>query len=74
MKPRFCPRLCQFLMKIIPVISCVCACITTSAQDDNFPREGGGCVYVMILFNLRVFMYWFVRENIVPGNFGFARY
>ena len=45
-----------------------------SAEDDNFPREGGGCVYVMILFNLRVFMYWFVRENIVPGNFGFARY
>ena len=24
--------------------------------------------------NLRVFMFGFVRENIIPGNFGFARY
>ena len=22
----------------------------------------------------RVFRFWFDRENIVPGNFGFARY
>ena len=23
-------------------------------------------------FNLRVFMFWFDRESIIPGNFGFA--
>ena len=43
------------------------------AGDHNFPSEDGGCVYPMILFNLKVFMLWFVTENI-PGNFGFARY
>ena len=31
-------------MKIIPVINY--ACIRTSAEDDNFPREGGGYVCV----------------------------
>ena len=36
-------------MKIITA-SCVCACIRTSPKDDTFPREGGGCVYLMILF------------------------
>ena len=46
-------------MKIIPVINHVSACIRMSAEDDNFPREGGGCVYLMLL---RVFMFWFVRE------------
>ena len=30
------------------------------------------CVNLMILFNLRVFTFWFVRESIIPGNFGFA--
>ena len=25
-------------------------------------------------FYLRVFMFWFDRESIIPGNFGFARY
>ena len=59
-------------MKIIPVINCVCAWVRTSAEDDNFPREGEGNVYLMILFES--FMFWFVRENIIPGNFGFARY
>ena len=39
-KLRFDPRLCQFLMKIIPVINCVRACVRTSAEDDDFPREG----------------------------------
>ena len=24
------------------------------------------------LFNLRVFTFWFDRESIIPGNFGFA--
>ena len=61
-------------MKITPVINCVCACVGTSAEDDNFTREDGGRVYLMIVFNLRVFMFWFVRENIIPGTFGFARY
>ena len=34
------------------VINRVCACVKTSAEDDNFPREGEGCVYLIILFNL----------------------
>ena len=69
---RFYPLLCQFLMKIIPVINWVCACVKTSVEDDNFLREGWVCVNLMILFNLRVFTFWFVRESIIPGNFGFA--
>ena len=41
----FYPSLCQFWVKIITVINRVCACIRTSAEDDNFPREGRGmCV------------------------------
>ena len=55
-KPRFYPQLFQFLMKIITVINRVCAYVRTSAEDDNFPREGRGAVYIMILFNVRVFM------------------
>ena len=47
-KPCFYPRLCQILMKIIPVIKWVCACVKTSVEDDNFLREGWGCVNLMI--------------------------
>ena len=32
-KPRFYPRLCQFLMKIIPVINWVCACVKKSVSN-----------------------------------------
>ena len=39
----------QVLMKIITVVNCVCACVRTSAEDDNFLKEGGGCVYLIIL-------------------------
>ena len=67
--PRFYPRICKFL---VYVINSVCACVRTSAEDGNFPREGGGCMYLMILFES--FMFWFVRENIIPGTFGFAGY
>ena len=52
-KPRFYPQLCQFLMTIIPVINSVGACIRMSAEDDNFLREGEGCVpngYLMCEF------------------------
>ena len=62
--------LCQFLMKIIPVIKWVCACVETSVEDDNFPREGWGCVNLMTF--IWVFTFWFDRESIIPGNFGFA--
>ena len=102
-KPCFCPQLCQFLMKIIPVINWVCTCIKTSIEDDNFLREGWGWVNLMIFiweflrfgltekalfqviwgllgisirpndFYLRVFMFWFDRKSIIPGNLGFAR-
>ena len=47
-KPRFYHRLCQFLMKIIPVINWVCACVKMSVEDDNFLREGWWCVNLMI--------------------------
>ena len=46
-RPRSYPLLCQFLMKIITVINLVCACVKTSAEDDDFQslskrdREGG---------------------------------
>ena len=61
-------------MKFIPVINSACACIRTSAEDDNFPWEGGGCVYLMILFE-SFFVFGLSRENIIPGTlFGFARY
>ena len=35
-RPRSYPLLCQFLMKIIIVINNVCACVKTSAEDDDF--------------------------------------
>ena len=42
---------------------------------DNFLREGWGCVNLMIFILLFLDLeFWFDRENIVPGNFGFARY
>ena len=70
-KPRFYPRLLSvFNENYNLVISRVCACVTTSAEDDNFPRGEDG--YNMILFNLLVFMFWFVRYKIIPGNFGLA--
>ena len=51
----------------------MCACVKTSVEDDNFPREGWGCVNLTIfLFNLKVFTFWFDRESIISGNLGFA--
>ena len=47
-------------MKIILVVNHVSACIRTSDEDDNFPREGGGCVYLMLL---RIFRFWFIRRR-----------
>ena len=49
-KPRFYPRICQFLMKMIPVINWVCAGIKMSVEDDNFLTEGWGCVNLMIFY------------------------
>ena len=43
-------KLCPFLVKIIAVFNHVCTCVRMSAEV-NFPREGGGCVYLMILFD-----------------------
>ena len=34
--------LCQFLTKIIIVINLVCACVKTSAEDDDFQRLSKG--------------------------------
>ena len=61
-------------MKIITAINRMYAYVRTSAEDDNFLSEGGGCVYLMILFNLRVFVFVCQIYSIIPGNFGFARY
>ena len=41
-RPRSYPLLCQFLMKIIIVINLVCACIKTSAEDDDFQSLSKG--------------------------------
>ena len=53
-RPPSYPLLCQFLMKIIKVITPVCACVKTSAEDDDFQSlskgEGEGereCVCVL---------------------------
>ena len=54
-KLRFYPWLCQFLMTIIPVINWVCACFKTSVEDDNFLREGWGCVNLMVFIQLESF-------------------
>ena len=51
----------------------MCACIKTSVEDNNFLREGWGCVNLMIFTDLRVFTFRFDRESIIAGhNFGFA--
>ena len=38
LKPHFYPLLCQFLMKIITVITPVCTCIRISAEQEDFQR------------------------------------
>ena len=56
---RFYPVLSQCLTKIIIVINLVCACVKTSAEDDDFQRlsrVGGGVVGMV--FNSRGFMFW----------------
>ena len=70
-KPRFRPRLGHFLMNIITVVYA-----HASGRLLRLITFQGmlGCVYLMIWFNLRVFFIWFVWYNIIPGNFGFARY
>ena len=55
-KPCFYPRLCQFLMKIIPVIKWVCACVKTSVADDNFLTKGWGCMNLMIFYLIWEFL------------------
>ena len=45
----------QFLMKIIPVINWVSVCVKTSVEDDNFIREGWGCVNLMIFIQFESF-------------------
>ena len=45
----------QKQMKIISVGNCVYAWVRTSTGEYNFPREGGGCMSLMIWFSLRVF-------------------
>ena len=60
-KPHFYPQLCQFLMKIRPVINWVWACIKISVEDDSFLTEGRWCVNLMIF--IRVFTFWFDTEK-----------
>ena len=60
-------------MKIILVINPVCACVRTSAKDDDFQklsREGRECVLLMVLFNLSGFMFQSVRCNIIRISLG----
>ena len=46
-----------------------CPCVKTSVEDDSF--RGGGMCEPNDRY-LRVFIFWFDRESIIPGNFGFA--
>ena len=72
-KPRFYPRLCQFLIKIRPVINWVCACVKTSVQDDNLLSMGGlGMCEPNDFYLTWEFLRFALTERIVPGNFGFA--
>ena len=50
-RPRSYPLLCQFLMKII-AINLVCACVKTSAEDDDFQSlsKGGERERVCVCF------------------------
>ena len=41
-RPRSYPLLCQFLIKIMKVTNLMCACVKTSAEDDDFQRERKG--------------------------------
>ena len=51
----------------------MCTCVKTSVEDDNFLREGWGCVNLMIFYLIWEFLsFWFDRESIIPGNLGFA--
>ena len=44
----------------------MCKCIKASVEDNNFLREGWGCVNLMIfLFNLRIFTFWFDTEKVL---------
>ena len=48
-------------------------CVRTSAENGGFQTFNGRvkkCVYLMILFDLRGFMFWPVRYDIIPGQFG----
>ena len=65
-KPHFYPWLCQFLMKIIPVINWVWACIKTSVSN------GGLGMCQPNDFYLSFYILVWHRESITPGNFGFA--
>ena len=71
-KPHFYPQLCQFLMKIIPVINWACACDKTSVEDDDFLTEGCLGMCEPNDFYLSFYVLVWHRENIIPGNFGFA--
>ena len=55
-------------------INPVCACVRTSAKDNDFQRLSKRCVCLQILFHLRGSRSWSVRSNIILGQFGFARY
>ena len=57
----------SFLMKIIPVINWVCACIKTSVSNGGL----GMCQFKWFLFESFYVLVWH-RESIIPGNFRFA--
>ena len=47
-KASFLSSAVSVLMKFIPVVNWMCACVKTSVKDDNFLREGWGSVNLMI--------------------------
>ena len=51
----------------------MCVCVKTSIENDKLSKGGlGMCEPNDFLFNMRVFTFWFDRESIIPGNFGFS--
>ena len=76
-RPPSYPLLCQFLMKIIIVINLVCACVKTSAEDDDFQSLSKGereCVFYSLellrcyVCTIQFWLFFTTRSN---NNFNF---
>ena len=62
-KPRFYPRLCQFLMKIIPVINWVCTCVKRPVSKGGLGMCQPNDVYLFCDF----FTFWLTLFQVILG-------